>query len=116
MIFADIHLMNYVFVNLISNALKFSRDCTETIITINLDSYNDKDISFFIRDNGIGFQNKYASKIFKTFQRLHDKKKYEGTGIGLSIVKRIIERHGGNIFAESAINKGTSIYITLPNS
>jgi signal transduction histidine kinase/FixJ family two-component response regulator len=116
MIFADTHLMNYVFANLISNALKFSRDCAEPIITIGLDSNNDKEISFFIRDNGIGFQNKYASKIFETFQRLHDQKKYEGTGIGLSIVKRIIERHGGNIFAESALNKGTSIYITLPNS
>ncbi|MGD1861880.1 MAG: PAS domain S-box protein [Leptolyngbyaceae cyanobacterium] len=106
----DATLLQQVFSNLIGNAVKFSRDRTPTTIHV---GHQDNG-TFFIRDNGVGFNMAYADKLFSPFQRLHKQGEFQGTGIGLAIVNRIIHRHKGKIWAESAIDCGTTIYFTLP--
>ncbi len=110
---ADSHLIKSVFTNLISNSLKFTRDRKKAIIEIGSKT-KDKQTVFFVKDNGVGFDMKYADKLFVPFQRLHSREEYEGSGIGLAIVQRIIHRHGGKIWAESKLDKGTTFYFTLP--
>ncbi|HAC62689.1 MAG TPA: histidine kinase, partial [Cyanothece sp. UBA12306] len=105
----DIALIQQVFVNLLENAIKFSRASKPIIITINCR----EDGTIFVADNGVGFDMKYADKLFGAFQRLHSQKTFEGTGIGLSIVQRIIHRHGGQIWAESVLGEGATFYFTL---
>jgi PAS domain S-box-containing protein len=101
-----------LFQNLIGNAVKY-RD--EKNPLINISSRHDRETcEIFIKDNGIGFEQEYAERIFKPFQRLHDRKEYEGTGMGLAICRKIVERHGGNIRAESEPGKGSTFIITLP--
>jgi PAS domain S-box-containing protein len=107
----DLILMQTVFSNLISNAIKFTRGQDKPEIEIGYDG--GKDV-IFVRDNGIGFDMQYHDKIFQVFQRLHLPEEYEGTGIGLAVVKRIINRHNGEIWAESEIGKGTTFFIKLP--
>jgi light-regulated signal transduction histidine kinase (bacteriophytochrome) len=105
--------MQIVFVNLLSNALKFTR-CRETAeIKVGFET-REKQTVFFVKDNGVGFDMKYADKLFTPFQRLHHKEDYEGTGVGLSIVQRIIHRHGGRIWVESEMGSGTTFYFTVP--
>jgi len=111
-VFADPHLMQIVFVNLLSNALKFTRDCVIAEIEVGYKRKDNRTV-FFLRDNGIGFDMKYANRLFTLFQRLHHRQEYEGTGIGLAIVQRIIHRHGGQIWAESAPGSGATFYFTL---
>jgi len=104
-----------VFQNLLSNAIKF-RKCEETL-KVHISVYKDENKDnyvFSIKDNGIGIEEQYLKRIFTIFQRLHTRDKYKGTGIGLSIVKRIVERHGGHIWAESEFGKGSTFYFTLP--
>jgi light-regulated signal transduction histidine kinase (bacteriophytochrome) len=110
--FADSHLIKIVFRNLLSNALKFTRICENAKIEIG-SMTEDGHTVFFIKDNGAGFDMKYADKLFIAFQRLHRAEEYEGSGIGLAIVQRIIHRHGGRIWAESEIDVGTKFYFTL---
>lgn len=110
--FADSHLIKIVFTNLLSNALKFTRIRKNAKIEIG-SMTEDSHTVFFIKDNGAGFDMKYADKLFIAFQRLHRAEEYEGTGIGLAIVQRIIHRHGGRIWAESEIDVGTKFYFTL---
>jgi signal transduction histidine kinase len=112
----DPNLLRYAFANLIDNALKFTRRCPETRIKIDRNGLdNDSDV-FFVRDNGCGFDMSRAKHLFGPFQRLHSSREYEGTGIGLATVKRIIQKHGGRIWAESEPNKGATFYFTLPCS
>ena len=108
----DPALIKQVFHNLISNALKFTRDREPAKIEIG--SYRDGErIVYFVKDNGVGFDMRYVDKLFSVFQRLHDEKEYEGTGIGLAIAFRIVQRHGGRIWAEGKVNEGASFFFTL---
>lgn len=109
---ADPRLLHQVFLNLISNALKFTRSCESADIDTGAFSDNHQ-VVYFVRDNGVGFDMRYAGKVFGVFQRLHPSGEYEGTGVGLAIVQRIIELHGGRIWVESAIGKGTTFFFTL---
>jgi len=109
---ADPHLVKIVFTNLLTNALKFTRIREHAKIEIG-SMPEDGHTVFFIKDNGAGFDMKYADKLFVPFQRLHRAEEFEGSGIGLAIVQRIIHRHGGRIWAESEINVGTTFYFTL---
>ncbi|MBF2036851.1 MAG: PAS domain S-box protein [Leptolyngbyaceae cyanobacterium T60_A2020_046] len=106
----DAALLQQVFMNLIQNAVKFSRDRTPAEITI---GYDPKTQVFYVQDNGVGFDMSYADKLFTPFQRLHTAEQFEGTGIGLAIVQRIIHRHHGTIWVESQINQGTTFFFTL---
>jgi light-regulated signal transduction histidine kinase (bacteriophytochrome) len=110
---ADSHLVKIVLTNLLSNALKFTRIRENAKIETG-SMTEDGHTVFFIKDNGAGFDMKYADKLFVAFQRLHRAEDYEGSGIGLAIVQRIIHRHGGRIWAESEIDVGTTFYFTLP--
>ena len=108
---ADPILLKQVYANLISNALKFSRKKDHPVIEIG-SMTKDGHLTFFVRDNGIGFDMRYAGKVFGVFQRLHNAQEYEGTGVGLAIVQRIIEIHGGHIWVESEVDRGTTFYFT----
>jgi len=105
----DPTLLQQVFRNLIGNAVKFSRNEPQPLIEI--DSLPDQTIR--IKDNGVGFQMEYADKLFGAFQRLHHEKDFEGTGIGLAIVQRIVQRHGGSIWAESYPNQGATFFLKI---
>lgn len=114
-VLGDEILLQLVIVNLISNALKFTKNKKETIITIDSRSTETENI-FYINDNGVGFDMKEVDKLFSAFQRLHSSNEFEGTGIGLSSVRRIIERHNGRIWAESRLNQGATFYFSLPKN
>jgi light-regulated signal transduction histidine kinase (bacteriophytochrome) len=106
-------MIHEVLMNLISNAIKFTAPREVAIIEINGET-NGNENSYYVRDNGVGFDMKYADKLFRVFQRLHSKEEFEGTGIGLALVQRIINRHGGRVWAESTVNAGATFYFTLP--
>ncbi len=110
---ADPALLNQVYVNLLSNALKFTRMRAVAEIEVGILKREDGKTVFYVKDNGIGFDMKYASKIFGVFQQIHEDPALEGTGVGLAIVERIIHRHGGEIWVESAPGTGTTFFFTL---
>ena len=112
--YGDPVLFREVWVNLISNALKYSSKRIHTKIDVNYRQEGQR-IIYFIRDNGVGFDMKYAHKLFGVFQRLHSDKEFEGTGVGLAIVKRLIQRHGGEVWAESEIDQGSTFNFTVSN-
>jgi light-regulated signal transduction histidine kinase (bacteriophytochrome) len=101
-----------LFQNLIGNALKF-HDVEKPVVTISVHRKND-DWLFAVKDNGLGFDQSHAERIFVIFQRLQGREVHKGTGIGLSICKKIVERHGGKIWVESAIGKGSTFFFTIP--
>jgi signal transduction histidine kinase len=109
---ADPRLLKQVWVNLISNALKYTRARDKAMIRVGSEKNNGTPV-YFVQDNGVGFDMRYAHKLFGVFQRLHRAEDYEGTGVGLAIVQRIIARHGGQIWAKAAKNQGAAFYFTL---
>ena len=111
--FGDRTLIRQVLVNLLSNAVKFTKNRKPGIIEMNCYT-EDSNIVYCLKDNGIGFNMAYYDKMFGVFQRLHGPEEYEGTGVGLAIVQRIIIRHGGRIWAEAEVDKGATFYFTLP--
>lgn len=111
--FADLALIRQVMINLLSNALKFTRPRERAQIEVGSRSEGDWAV-YYVKDNGVGFDIKFAKKIFDVFQRAHSADDFEGTGIGLSIVHRIITRHGGRIWAEGKVGEGAVFYFTLP--
>jgi signal transduction histidine kinase len=110
---ADPNLLEQVFINLLSNALKYSKNKPSRRIEVGADAGQDGSTIYFVRDNGAGFDMQYADKLFGVFQRLHRSQDYEGTGVGLAIVHRIVERHGGRIWADAKVDQGATFYFTL---
>ena len=110
----DAALLQQVFVNLLSNARKFTRKQTKAAVEVGWQKQGQEGV-YFVRDNGAGFDSKQAEKLFGVFQRLHRADEFEGTGVGLSIVQRIIQRHGGRIWAEAEVGQGATFFFTLPD-
>ena len=109
----DQSMIRQVFVNLLSNAIKFTRPKGAGVIQIGCMVEENQNI-YCVKDNGVGFDMRYAGELFGVFQRHHTVDEFEGTGVGLAIVQRIIHRHGGKVWAEGEVNKGASFYFTLP--
>lgn len=113
-VFGDRFQMRQLFQNLIANALKFRREDIHSVIRIQATPKDSNFAEIHVEDNGIGFDTKYLEKIFKPFHRLYGTSRYEGSGMGLAICKKIVERHGGKISAQSVLNQGTQFIFTLP--
>jgi len=111
---ADELQMHQLFQNLIGNALKFKKSDMVPVVKIDSKKADKENYILFVEDNGIGFEKKFEEKIFQVFQRLHTRDQYEGSGMGLAICRKIVERHGGTIIAESVVDEGTKFVITLP--
>jgi light-regulated signal transduction histidine kinase (bacteriophytochrome) len=115
MIDGDERLLRAALTNLVNNAWKFTRTRPETCIEFGQAENNGRQV-YFVRDNGVGFDMAYSNKLFGAFQRLHGANEFEGTGIGLATVERIMHRHGGEIWAEAAVDRGAAFYFTLKGS
>lgn len=110
---ADPGMIRQVLTNLLGNAIKFTRDKHPALVEVGA-RQEDKELIYYVRDNGAGFDMQYAKNLFGAFQRRHQPDEYEGTGIGLAIVQRIISRHGGRVWCEAEVNSGATCYFALP--
>jgi light-regulated signal transduction histidine kinase (bacteriophytochrome) len=112
-VYGNYNLILQVWINLLDNSVKYTRKTEKAVISIGY-SHEKDELVFFVRDNGIGFDMQYSGKMFGVFQRLHLPEQFEGTGIGLAIVRRIISRHGGRTWAEAEVDKGACIFFSIP--
>ncbi len=110
---ADSSLIKQVLLNLLSNAIKYSSKSENPLVEVS-SAEKDGRVVYLVKDNGVGFDKQYGYKLFGVFQRLHSNEEFEGTGIGLALVKRIINKHNGEVWADSELNKGASFYFSLP--
>jgi light-regulated signal transduction histidine kinase (bacteriophytochrome) len=112
---ADYSLINQVMINFISNAVKYSSKRAKPLVEIGSAINKDGEVVYSVIDNGVGFNMDYAHKMFGVFQRLHTLEEFEGTGVGLAIVQRVINKHGGKVWAESKIGEGAAFHFSIPN-
>lgn len=113
-VYGDTDLLRIAFGDLVDNALKFTGRCEQAVIEIGSSDAASNEVVVFVRDNGAGFDMKYAHKLFGVFQRLHHAEEFEGVGIGLASVRRIVQRHGGRVWAEGEVGNGAVFFIALP--
>lgn len=109
----DAAMLRQVFSNLLGNAVKYTARSETAVVAVGTAAENEGEVTLFVRDNGAGFDMKYADKLFKPFQRLHGPDEFEGTGIGLATVRRVVARHGGRVWAEATPGSGATFYVTL---
>jgi len=109
----DKTMLRQVFANLMSNAIKYSRPRETAVIEVGGWTEKEKNV-YYVKDNGIGFPMEYADGIFEVFERLHTAEKFEGTGVGLAIVKRVIVRHSGEVWVQSKVDGGSTFYFSIP--